>query len=493
VLWSLSVRGRVLRTRRRGLLASAAIGALAAVWGVQDLVAAFPKTRTISLYNIHTKDTVSVQYMKDGRHVPEAMERINWALRDWRKDESHKMDPALVDLLWEIHAELGSNEPIQVISGFRSRATNELLRKTVGGQASESRHLTGQAVDVHFPDVPLKKIRYSALIRERGGVGYYPTSALPFVHVDTGSVRHWPRLPRYELALLFPNGRSQHAPAEGGPLTREDVQVAQARHKELAIQVAEFHDDRNRAINGTLLADARPAPARPAITPIAQPVEPRIAALTPPAAELRPLPVPQLVAEPRLVDRPSRLATRPTDDERGRLAQLATLASLPQLVGAPAPAARPRNATPVLASLTGSAAQPAPATAEQRLAALTHPNAPRDINALLAASGGFAVAPAFDDEHPDELSYRPFPIAPYLTTTASPDDPALAKLVHPEVARTLDLLDSAGSVPPMRLRPGQQTVALLWAQQFKGGIAATLPAEPAADAFASRKVKTTGQ
>ena len=466
------------------------------MWGVPDLTAAFPKTRTLSLYNIHTKDTVTVQYMKDGRHVPEAMEKINFALRDWRKDETHKMDPALVDLLWEIHAELGSKESIHVISGFRSRSTNELLRKAVGGQASESRHITGQAADVHFPDVPLKKIRYSALIRERGGVGYYPTSALPFVHVDTGNVRHWPRLPRYELALLFPNGKTQHNPAEGGPLTREDVQVAQARYNDLAIQVAEFHDTRSRAIAGTLVADARPAPARPPITPVTQPAEPRIAALVPPAAELRTASLPRLVVEPRMVDRPSRLATRPTDDERGRLAQLATLASLPQLVSAPAPAARPRSETATLASLTGAATPAATAhtlTAQQRLAALTSSQAPRDINALLGASGGFAVAPAFDDEHPDELSYRPFPIAPYLTATPSPDDPALATLLHPEVARTLDLLDQAGSVPAMRLRPGQQTVALLYAQQFKGGIAATAPPAPAADAIPSRKVRTTGQ
>ena len=76
-----------------------------------------------------------------------------------------------------------------VISGYRSRDTNEMLRRTVGGQASQSRHILGKAADVHFPDVPLRMLRYSALIRERGGVGYYPTS--DFVHVDVGRVRTW--------------------------------------------------------------------------------------------------------------------------------------------------------------------------------------------------------------------------------------------------------------------------------------------------------------
>src|SRR6185503_13565709 len=70
--------------------------------------------------------------------------------------------------------------------------------------------------------------RNSALIRERGGVGYYPTSAIPFVHVDTGNVRHWPRLPRQELAILFPNGNSKHVPTDGRPLTKADFRMALA-------------------------------------------------------------------------------------------------------------------------------------------------------------------------------------------------------------------------------------------------------------------------
>ena len=198
------------------------------------------RARVIALYNIHTKETISVLYKKDGKYIDAGLEKASWALRDWRRNEATKMDPELIDLLWEMHAELGSKEPIHIISGFRSRSTNDMLRRTTGGQASESRHILGKAADVHFPDVPLRNLRYSALIRERGGVGYYPTSALPFVHVDTDRVRAWPRLPRYELALLFPQGRTQHMPAEGGPISREDVSIARSQHKELATQIAEY-------------------------------------------------------------------------------------------------------------------------------------------------------------------------------------------------------------------------------------------------------------
>ena len=179
---------------KRGLSLLAGVAALVfvAVYGAPRLTAGLPQTRTISLYNIHTKETITVEYKKDGKYVPAAMEKINWILRDWRKNEATQMDPALIDLLWEIHTELGSEEPIHIISGYRSRATNDMLRKTRGGQAKQSRHILGKAADVHFPDVPLRRLRYSALVRERGGVGYYPTSAIPFVHVDTDRVRAWP-------------------------------------------------------------------------------------------------------------------------------------------------------------------------------------------------------------------------------------------------------------------------------------------------------------
>ena len=199
------------------------------------------------LYNIHTKETLTSTYKVNGKFVPAEMEKINWILRDWRKNEATTMDPQLIDLLWEVHSELGSAEPIHIISGFRSRGTNDMLRKTVGGQASQSRHILGKAADVHFPDVPVKNLRYSALIREKGGVGYYPTSAIPFVHIDIDRVRAWPRLPRAELALLFPSGRTQHVPADGVPITKDDVREARAANKDLAVQVAQFHDLRGTA------------------------------------------------------------------------------------------------------------------------------------------------------------------------------------------------------------------------------------------------------
>lgn len=405
--------------------------------GVSELTAALPRDRTISLHNIHTKDTVTVEYVKGGKVVPEAMEQINWVLRDWRRNEPTTMDPALIDLLWEIHSELGSQEPIHIISGFRSRATNDMLRRTVGGQASESRHILGKAADVYFPDVPLKRLRYSALLRERGGVGYYPTSATPFVHVDTDRVRHWPRLPRFELALLFPGGRSQHVPADGKPITPADVAVARVEHKDIATQLAQFHESRRETRATAVASGTKPADRA---------ARPQLASLAPPS--------PQLLSPPRIVDRAPREVARPSEADRSKLMQLAALAGLSQ----------PLHAAAIMRSDDAGRAAP-PVQSLPRLASLG-PGA--SVTDTIDSSGSWVMAPAWDEEHPEELSYRPFPLAPLLTATPSPDDPALVALVHPDVARTLELMEQADAMPPMKLRPGAQLARVMWAQQFAG-------------------------
>lgn len=492
----------VLRSRR---VIAGALGLFALCAASPRIVAEFGRDRTISLFNIHTKETLTIQYMKDGKHIPTALEKVSWALRDWRKDEATKMDPALVDLIWEIHAELGSREPVHIISGYRSRATNEMLRASVGGQASESRHILGKAADVHFPDIPLKLLRYSALIRERGGVGYYPTSAIPFVHVDTDQVRHWPRLPKYELALLFPQGQTRHVAADGTSITKEDVRVAQGKFRELAVQVAEYHDLRKQAQGAaTLVADAGGARHR-------QAAGTQVAALAP-VVQSQPVPpqpaAPKLAAEPKLIERPSRFTPRPSDEDRSKLAQMVALAAMPQLVAPPQLAQRRKPAA--IESLAGPGLPPTgllassekPEREPARVAAvdarLTEPSAANRLTdgSRFGWGNGWAAAPAYDEEHPEELSYRPFPLAPLLTASASLNDPIFSRLVHHDVAKTLDLVDQASSVPPLKLRPGQQAAQLMWAQQFKGeAVSATALDEISGGSggLTSRKVKTSAR
>ena len=469
--------------------------------------------RTISFFHIHTQERLTITYKKGGEYVPDALKQINWIMRDWRKNQTIAIDPRTIDLAWEMHEELGSREPINIICGYRSRGTNELLRKTVGGQASQSQHITGKAIDITFPDVPLKRMRYSALIRERGGVGYYPTSGIPFVHVDTARVRSWPRLPRYELALVFPNGHSQHMPADGGPITPADVRTAQAKYHDLAVQIAEFHDVRKGLKSPTLVAllDRAPPPAtepeapraprfavaslgggtspaslasntsrkidlkwealekaaaprRPAAQPSLQPSL-QVASLTPDA------PSPKLVTTPKPVDRSSRFTPAPSKADRGKLDSLFKEAAAlpePRLVTGPAPAQRPQKQ---LAAVAAAAAGETAKISGPQVASLEPARNATSITDMSPDSlgNGWAAAPEYDEDHPEELAYRPFPLGPLLTETPSANDPQLAgQLQHPDVAATLDALDDIGAITPMKFRPGQQVARVMWAQQFEG-------------------------
>ena len=484
--------------RRIGLLFGLVAFAAAAGLSADRITAAGQSgDRTLSLMHIHTKETLTVTYKKNGQFVPEALKQIDWIMRDWRENQSTHMDPETIDLIWEMHTELGSREPVNIICGYRSRGTNEMLRKTVGGQASQSQHITGKAVDITFPDVPLKRMRYSALIRERGGVGYYPTSGIPFVHVDSARVRSWPRLPRYELALLFPDGRSKHLPADGGPITRDDVRVAQSKYHELAVQIAEFRDVRNAPKPAVMVADASPAavtaareprfavaslmdapaaaPSKPRqpVTwekipekelPKAPPAAAKVAALAPEAAK------PKLVTEPKLLERPSRFTASPSAKDRSKLNDLVTVAAntpMPQLVAGPKPAVRPSKALAAAAAVPDEMAAPAKG---QQVAALIPGKSASSITDMSPGSlgNGWVQAPEFDEDHPEELAYRPFPLAPLLTETASARDPQFEGLQHPDVARTLDVLDDVGAIQPMKFRPGQQVAEVMWAQQFQG-------------------------
>ena len=180
------------------------------------------------MHNIHTKEDITVTFKRDGKYDDAALKQLNHFMRDWRADKETNMDPALIDLIWTLHKQLGSNVPVNLICGLRTAETNESLRRKGGGQAKRSQHILGKAADITFPDVPVKVLRNSALIQEHGGVGYYPTSGIPFVHVDTGNVRMWPRIPRLELAALFPNGRTKYLPTDGKPITLADYKLALA-------------------------------------------------------------------------------------------------------------------------------------------------------------------------------------------------------------------------------------------------------------------------
>ncbi|EIM76961.1 hypothetical protein A33O_03780 [Nitratireductor aquibiodomus RA22] len=213
-----------LSVRRNNLMGIALwLGVLQVVFSTM----AWGETRTLKLYFVHTKERATITFRKDGLYLQDGLARLNAFLRDWRNGEQTQIDPRLMDLLWEVHQDLGGRGEIHVLSAYRTHATNNMLRSRSRNSrvAKASQHTLGKAIDFTIPGVSLKAIRDAALRKEAGGVGYYPT----FIHIDTGGVRHWPRLNRKELLAAFPDGKTIHVPADGKPL--QSYATALAEHK----------------------------------------------------------------------------------------------------------------------------------------------------------------------------------------------------------------------------------------------------------------------
>ena len=231
----------MLRAARRALTRAStsragrcvSLAALALLLGNESLQNAVAEgdTRTISLHHVHTGEDLTITYKRDGRYDEAALKKLNWLLRDWRRSEETRMDPRLIDVVWEVSREFNAQSPIQVICGYRAPQTNSMLRRRSRGVAQFSQHTLGRAMDFFIPGVSLEAQREAGLRLQRGGVGYYPSSGSPFVHLDVGSVRHWPRMSHDQLARVFPNGRTVHVPSDGQPLSGYAVALAEIQKR----------------------------------------------------------------------------------------------------------------------------------------------------------------------------------------------------------------------------------------------------------------------
>jgi uncharacterized protein YcbK (DUF882 family) len=227
---------------RSGAAAQLAVAAaFIAVWLAPDSTesaVANGDTRTILLSDQHTNESGSFTFMVNGIYDQAVLDKLNWFCRDWRLNEPTKMDPHLFDIVWEVYRESGSTQPIDVLSAYRSPQTNAMLRRRSRQVAEHSQHMEGKAIDAHFIDVGTGRIRDIAMRMEEGGVGFYPTGITPWVHIDSGSVRYWPRMSRDALTRLFPDGKTVFIPSDGQPMPGYEQARAEIEARGGQVQVA---------------------------------------------------------------------------------------------------------------------------------------------------------------------------------------------------------------------------------------------------------------
>lgn len=177
---------------RRGVLKLGLLAVAAGVFPRRAFASAdnlLLQDRTISVYNLHTKEYLSTVYWQNGAYLPEAIDQINHIFRDHYNGRIRPIDPELIDLLFAIQQDVGCDEPFHLISGYRSRQTNNLLRQHSSKVARRSLHIKGKAADIRLPGLNLKTLRHTAYELRRGGVGFYPGAN--FIHIDVGRVRFW--------------------------------------------------------------------------------------------------------------------------------------------------------------------------------------------------------------------------------------------------------------------------------------------------------------
>jgi uncharacterized protein YcbK (DUF882 family) len=178
-------------TKNVALCILTALAAALPVSGRSSSPSAVPEYR-LRFYHTHTNERLDIVYRRGDVYLPEALDRLDYYLRDYRTGDVHQYDPRLFDLLHELTRSLGRPyAEINVVCGYRTPSTNEFLRSRSvhTGVAQHSLHMQAEAIDIRLPGVPTARLRDAALELHRGGVGYY--RALDFVHVDVGRVRRW--------------------------------------------------------------------------------------------------------------------------------------------------------------------------------------------------------------------------------------------------------------------------------------------------------------
>lgn len=177
---------------RRGLLgafAATAISAAPTFSNAAGFLRGAGDIRRIAMHSGRTGESLNTIYWIDGEYIGEALREINLHMRDWRTGEAVQMDLRTIDIMAAARNLLDTDEPYQLLSGYRSPQTNNMLRSSNRGVARNSLHMTGQAADLRLQSRTTRQMADAALACRAGGVGRYGRSN--FVHMDCGPIRSW--------------------------------------------------------------------------------------------------------------------------------------------------------------------------------------------------------------------------------------------------------------------------------------------------------------
>jgi uncharacterized protein YcbK (DUF882 family) len=148
-------------------------------------------SRRIVLLHPYSGERFDIVYFHNGKYDAKALKKIDHLFRDRHANVTHKIDPALIDYLVDIRTRLDLPPSVvfEILSGYRTPATNSRLSWSNGNVAKESYHMRGWAVDFRIAGVDGRAICEIAKTMQRGGVAYYPEDN--HVHVDLGNIRSW--------------------------------------------------------------------------------------------------------------------------------------------------------------------------------------------------------------------------------------------------------------------------------------------------------------
>lgn len=145
--------------------------------------------RQVAMYSTRSGEMVNTIYWIEGKYIKDALKEINYFMRDWREDETIKIDTRTIDILAAAHNLMDTSEPYNMLSGYRTPKTNAMLRSRSRGVARNSLHMKGQAADLRLKSRSVSQMFRAATACKAGGVGKY--SGRNFVHMDCGTIRTW--------------------------------------------------------------------------------------------------------------------------------------------------------------------------------------------------------------------------------------------------------------------------------------------------------------